>query len=238
MPDAKRPIRIVFTDDYELIRMGVSAYLDALPDMDVLAQAGTANDGIEAIRRHEPDIALMDVTLPDMSGIEATRLLKAEMPQLKVIMLTSHESQETVMAALGAGANAYCLKGIPTERLVEVIRSVMDGAAWLDPAIATVALSVFSEKAPRSGETLDAASVKPAEEGASPSLGAREREVLRLLTEGKNNQEIANQLFVSVHTVKFQVSAILQKLAVHDRVQAAVKAITTGLIRPEELHSL
>jgi DNA-binding NarL/FixJ family response regulator len=127
-----------------------------------------------------------------------------------------------VIAALGAGANAYCLKDIPSKRLVEVIHSVMDGAAWLDPAIAQVALSVFVDnKVPQVAATAEPEHVP---------LGERERDVLRLLTLGKNNNEIAEELHVSVHTIKSHVSAILQKLAVHDRVQAAVKAITAGLV--------
>ena len=218
-------IKIVFVDDYHWIRVGISAYLENEPNIRIVGEADTAEDGLKQINLHKPDLVIMDVTLPGMNGIDATRQAKKTFPDLKVVMLTSHEDEETVMASLGAGANAYCLKDIPPKRLVEVIHSVMDGAAWLDPMIANVALSVFSETLPS----------KPTEAVQKISLGEREREVLRLLASGKNNNEIADQLYVSVHTVKTQVSTILQKLMVNDRVQAAVKAITTGIIRLEEV---
>jgi two-component system, NarL family, response regulator LiaR len=218
-------VRIVFVDDYHWIRVGIAAYLENEPNIRIVAEADTAEDGIKQINLHKPDLVIMDVTLPGMNGIDATRQAKKIFPDLKVVMLTSHEDEETVIASLGAGANAYCLKDIPPKRLVEVIHSVMDGAAWLDPMIANVALSVFSETLPS----------KPTAEVQKISLGEREREVLRLLASGKNNNEIADQLYVSVHTVKTQVSTILQKLMVNDRVQAAVKAITTGIIKLEEV---
>jgi two-component system, NarL family, response regulator LiaR len=217
--------KIVFVDDYHWIRVGIAAYLENEDDIHIVAEADTAEEGIKKINQHKPDLVIMDVTLPGMNGIDATRHIKKTFPDMKVVMLTSHEDEETVIASLGAGANAYCLKDISPKRLVEVIHSVMDGAAWLDPVIATVALAVFSETLPS----------KPTEEAQKISLGEREREVLRLLATGKNNNEIADQLYVSVHTVKTQVSTILQKLMVNDRVQAAVKAITTGIIKLEEV---
>ena len=211
-------INIVFIEDYQLIRSAVSSYINTIEDLDIVAQAENAEDGLKLVEQHKPDIVLMDLGLPKMNGIEATRMIKAQNPDIKVVILTSQESDESVIAALGAGANAYCLKNIPTDKLVEVIRNVMDGAGWLDPKIASVALSVFSkvEHKPESTENI--------------SLGEREREVLRLLTLGKNNNEIADALYVSVHTVKSQVSTLLQKLSVTDRVQAAVKAVTQGLV--------
>jgi len=215
-------IRIVFIEDYQLVRVGIASYLDGTEGIEIVAQSDTAEQGMRYIEQYHPDLVLMDLGLPGMNGIEATRIIKDKFPKINVIILTSHELEESVIAALGAGANAYCLKDIPSKRLVEVIHSVMDGAAWLDPAIAQVALSVFVDnKVPHVAATAEAEHVP---------LGERERDVLRLLTLGKNNNEIAEELHVSVHTIKSHVSAILQKLSVHDRVQAAVKAVTAGLV--------
>ena len=217
--DTKVPvISIVFIEDYQLIRSAVSSYMNTISDIKIVAQAENAEDGLRFVAEHKPDIVLMDLGLPKMNGIEATRKIKESNPDVKVIILTSQENDESVIAALGAGANAYCLKNIPTDKLVEVIRNVMDGAAWLDPKIASVALAVFSKADSKHEVNNDI------------SLGVREREVLRLLTLGKNNNEIAEMLYVSVHTVKSQVSTLLQKLSVSDRVQAAVKAVTQGLV--------
>lgn len=227
-----QPIRIVFIEDYQLIRLGITTVLESMPDISVVAQVETAEEGLEEVARHSPDIVLMDLGLPRMNGVEATRILKKSHPDVKVIILTSHETEDSVIAALGAGANAYCLKGIAPDRLVEVIHSVMDGAAWIDPMIANIALSVFSEASSSLSKE-----IKNTENAEQISLGEREREVLRLLTLGKNNNEIAAELFISVHTVKSQVSTILHKLSVNDRVQAAVKAITTGLVTLEEVQS-
>ncbi|MBY0449057.1 MAG: response regulator transcription factor [Cyanobacteria bacterium] len=217
-------IKIVYVEDYQLVRVGIAAYLNSLSDIEVVAQADSAEAGLIHVDYFKPDIVLMDLGLPKMNGIEATRLIKNKHPDIKVIILTSHQTEESVIAALGAGANAYCLKDITTERLVEVIHSVMDGAAWLDPTIAQIALSIYADQniTSRYGNNKE-----------NFSLGEREHEVLRLLTLGNNNNEIAAQLFVSVHTVKSQVSTILQKLSVHDRVQAAVKAVTCGLVSLE-----
>jgi DNA-binding NarL/FixJ family response regulator len=216
----QKSISIVFVEDYQLIRSAVTSYVNTLDDIKILAEADNAEDGIRLVEEHKPDVVLMDLGLPKMNGIEATRFLKSQNPDVKVVILTSQETDDSVIAALGAGANAYCLKSIPTDKLIEVIRNVMDGAAWLDPKIASVALSVFSRVEPSKQES----------EASDISLGEREREVLRLLTLGKNNNEIAEELYVSVHTVKSQVSTLLQKLSVNDRVQAAVKAVTQGLV--------
>lgn len=223
MTEKKNPIRVILVEDYHLIRVGVASYLNAVEDMEVVAQADTGEQGIHYVKKYSPDVILMDLGLPGINGIEATREIKKIAPEAKIIVLTSHDNEDSVIAALGAGANAYCLKDIPSERLVEVIRTVMEGAAWLDPAIAAVALSIFTENRQPQRPTT--------ETDEEISLGAREREVLRLLTLGKNNNEIAEELFVSVHTVKSQVSTILQKLQVNDRVQAAVKAVTSNLVQ-------
>ena len=166
----------------------------------------------------------MDLGLPGMNGIEATGRIKKDNPDLKIIILTSHEREEEVLASLGSGANAYCLKDIEPCALVNVIREVAKGACWLDPVIAKVALKLFpkpeSSMITTNSHMFDARS----------QLTERELEVLRLLVKGKSNTEIAKDLIVSVHTAKAHVCSILQKLCVDDRVQAAVKAVKENIV--------
>jgi DNA-binding NarL/FixJ family response regulator len=174
-------------------------------------------------------VVLMDLGLPGMSGIEATQRIKSRYPQTKVIIYSSHDQEREVTAALGAGANAYCVKDSPASNLVETVKMVAEGAAWLDPAIADIALKIFQHSYKPTDTSVDPEPKRP-EATPSPQLTEREMEVLKLLVEGKSNTEIAKSLIISVHTAKTHVCNILQKLAVHDRVQAAVKAIQSGLV--------
>ena len=167
----------------------------------------------------------MDLGLPGMNGLEATMKAKEICPDVKVIILTSHEREEEVLAALGSGAIAYCLKDIDPKALSEVIRSVAQGACWIDPNVAKLALKLFPK--PENVKLLNE------HEQVDPKghLTDRETEVLKLLVKGKSNTEIAKELIVSVHTAKAHVCSILQKLCVDDRVQAAVKAIKEGIVQ-------
>jgi DNA-binding NarL/FixJ family response regulator len=219
-----RTIRVIIVEDYKLTRVGLRSFLNEDEAIDVIGEAEDAEKGLNLMRRLKPDVILMDLGLPGMNGIEATQQVKAFDADIKVVVLTSHEREEEVLAALGSGANAYCLKDIDPGRLAQVIKTVSEGAAWLDPAIAATALKLFpkpdSVMLGRQKETLD----------ARAQLTEREMEVLRLLVEGKSNTEIAKELIVSVHTAKAHVCSILQKLYVNDRVQAAVKAIKEGIV--------
>ncbi|MDX2084536.1 MAG: response regulator transcription factor [Candidatus Melainabacteria bacterium] len=214
-------IRIVIVEDYKLVRLGLSAILNKQSDMQVVAEASTGEQGIQLIESHKPDIVLMDLGLPGMNGIEAIQHINQLPLQTHIIVLTSHESEEEVIAALSAGAHAYCLKDIPSDRLVEVIRTVSEGAAWLDPSIASVVLKTFSRAT---------AQEKKRNVSLANALTERELRVLELLVEGNTNSEIADELCVSVHTAKVYVSNLLEKLSVNDRVQAAVKAIKEGIV--------
>jgi len=204
--------------------MGLKSSLEEFEGIKVIAEAEDAEKGIMLIEKLKPEIVLMDLGLPGMNGIEATGLIKKDNPDLKVIILTSHEREEEVLASLGSGANAYCLKDIEPKALVNVIREVAKGACWLDPVIAKVALKLFPKpentNITTKGHMLDARS----------QLTERELEVLRLLVKGKSNTEIAKDLIVSVHTAKAHVCSILQKLCVDDRVQAAVKAVKENIV--------
>ncbi len=217
-------VSVVIVEDYKLTRVGLRSTINEFENIRVVGEAEDAKTGLEVIAKIKPNVILMDLGLPEMNGIDATQKVKEISPNSKVIILTSHDRDEEVLAALGSGASAYCLKDIDPKTLADVIRNVSKGACWLDPAIAQVALNLFpkpestSLKSP--GEISD----------ARTQLTEREFEVLRLLVQGKSNTEIAKELIVSVHTAKAHVCSILQKLCVDDRVQAAVKAIKENII--------
>lgn len=216
-------IRLVLVEDYKLVRIGLRSVLNEDPRIDVVGEAETGEQGIELIKSLKPDLVILDLGLPGIDGIEVTKIIKNFDENIKIVILTSHEVEDEVLAALSAGANAYCLKEITSNRLIEVVKSVFEGAAWLDPAIAGMALEMFSSNGMKS---------RPGGQGSRPDLQLtdRENQVLTLLVEGKSNSEIADALSVSVHTAKAHVCSILQKLSVHDRVQAAVKAVKENLV--------
>lgn len=220
----KKTINVIIVEDFKLTRVGLRCALNANEDIDVVAESDNATDGLELVRRYNPDIVLMDLGLAGMNGIEATLKIKEINKDIKVIALTSHDREEEVIATLSSGAMAYCLKDIDPTKLADVIRDVANGVCWLDPVIARKVLDAFPKQ-----ETLGILKDKSSEEGRVP-LTEREYEVLKHLVEGKSNTEIAKELIVSVHTAKAHVCSILQKMCVNDRVQAAVKAVKEGLV--------
>ena len=220
----KKTISVVIIEDFKLTRVGLRCALNANEDIEVVAESDNADDGLELIRRYNPDVVLMDLGLYGMNGIEATVKVKEMNNDIKVIALTSHDRAEEVIAALSSGAMAYCLKDIDPAKLADVIRDVAEGVCWLDPLVARKVLDSFPKQ-----ETLGILRSKSSDEGRVP-LTEREFEVLKHLVEGKSNTEIAKELIVSVHTAKAHVCSILQKMCVNDRVQAAVKAVKEGLV--------
>ena len=220
----KQTISVIIIEDFKLTRVGLRCALNANEDIQVVAESETAIEGLELIKKYNPDIVLMDLGLAGMNGIEATVKVKEMNKDIKVIALTSHDREEEVIAALSSGAMAYCLKDIDPAKLADVIRDVKNGVCWLDPLIARKALDAFPKQ-----ETIGILKDKSSEEGRVP-LTDREFEVLKHLVEGKSNTEIAKELIVSVHTAKAHVCSILQKMCVNDRVQAAVKAVKEGLV--------
>ena len=220
----KQTISVIIIEDFKLTRVGLRCALNANEDIQVVAESETATEGLELIKKYNPDIVLMDLGLAGMNGIEATLKVKEMNKDIKVIALTSHDREEEVIAALSSGAMAYCLKDIDPAKLADVIRDVRNGVCWLDPLIARKALDAFPKQ-----ETIGILKDKSSEEGRVP-LTDREFEVLKHLVEGKSNTEIAKELIVSVHTAKAHVCSILQKMCVNDRVQAAVKAVKEGLV--------
>jgi DNA-binding NarL/FixJ family response regulator len=218
------PVRVIIVEDYKLTRVGLRSSLNEFEGIEVIGETEDAEKGLTMIKELKPDVVLMDLGLPGMNGIEATQQIKTFDENIKVVILTSHERDEEVLASLGSGANGYCLKDIEPNTLVNVLKNINDGAAWIDPAVAKVALNMFPK--PESTKVLNAAEITD----ARAQLTEREMEVLRLLVKGKSNTEIAKDLIVSVHTAKAHVCSILQKLCVDDRVQAAVKAIRENII--------
>lgn len=220
--------KILIVEDHQMTLVGLQMLLEKEQSFTVVA---TAQNGVEAIAHataQMPDVILMDIGLPEMDGIEATQKIKAQYPNMRVIMLTSKDSEQDVFAALAAGADAYCMKGISIETLSAAIEAVKDGTAWLDPAIAKLVLGRFK------GASSLAASGAAANTPAAPvdcPLTAREMEVLQLIVEGLSNPEIAERLVITKATAKAHVHSILQKLCVDDRTQAAVLAMRQGFVQ-------
>ena len=217
-------VRVLIVDDQALVRTGFRMILEAEEDIEVVGEAG---DGVEAIaeaRRLEPDVVLMDVRMPELDGIEATRRLLANGGggDTKVVMLTTFDMDEYVFDALRAGASGFLLKDVPPERLVDGIRAVGNGDALLAPSITRRLIEEFVRSGP-------ATSSRPA---ALDELTARELEVLQLIARGLSNAEIAKELFVSETTVKTHVAHVLMKLGLRDRVQAVVLAYEAGVVQP------
>jgi DNA-binding NarL/FixJ family response regulator len=213
-------MRLVIVDDQEVVRAGFAALLDTQPDFDVVA---TASDGTEALRacaEHRPDVVLMDVRMPAMDGIEATRRLVAGGSGPRVLMLTTFDLDEHVYDALAAGASGFLLKDATAERLFDAVRVVAAGEALLAPTVTRRLIGRFAGRRPH-----------PAPAGLD-ELTPRETEVLRLLAEGLSNAEIAARLVLGEETVKTHVSRILRKLDLRDRAQAVVAAYESGLVVP------
>lgn len=217
-------ISVIIVEDFKLTRVGLRCALNANADIDVVAEAEDAIDGLQKIEKYKPNVILMDLGLPKMNGIEAIIKLREMSKDVKIIALTSHDREEEVIAALSSGANAYCLKDIDPEKLADVIRDVNNGVCWLDPIISGYALKSI----PKVGDS--ALVGEHAINHNKVPLTEREYEVLRHLVAGKSNTEIAKELIVSVHTAKAHVCSILQKMCVNDRVQAAVKAVKDGMV--------
>jgi DNA-binding NarL/FixJ family response regulator len=213
-------IRVVISDDQALVRGGFRMILDAREDLEVVGEAGDGAEAVELVARHEPDVVLMDVRMPSIDGIEATRRIVASGSPARIIILTTHDVDEYVFAALRAGASGFLLKDVRPAELVDAIRVVARGDALLAPTVTRRLLDRFA-----------AAEPIPAP-GHLDELTEREIEVLRLVALALSNAEIAARLVLTEATVKTHVSAILRKLELRDRVQAVVFAYDVGLVRP------
>lgn len=218
------PIRILLVEDHKLMRVGLKSLFEEHKELEVISEAQSGKEAIENYKISHPDVVLMDIGLPDMSGIEAAKKIIETHSNAKIIMLTSHLSEQEVMDSLHAGACAYVMKDINIEILKMIIRTVKEGAMWLDPQ----AVPILREK--NCGVIPPRQMSRAMFKEQHANLTQREYEVLKLVVDGKSNNEIAQELTISEHTAKAHVCNIIQKLVVDDRTQAAVKALKEGLI--------
>jgi DNA-binding NarL/FixJ family response regulator len=236
---AMSEIRVVLIEDHALTRMGLKTALQEQSDMQCVGESSSGHEGLRVLLDTLPDVAIVDIGLPDIDGIEVTQQFKQRQDksvghETKVLILTSHDSEDAVLAAFAAGADAYCMKDIELDNLLIAVRDTYAGNHWIDPAIASIVLRQL-QKDPaveKSQRTVEIGAIKPEFEEfleISP-LTERELETLELIVAGKSNSEIADSLFVTVGTVKTHVHNILHKLGVDDRTQAAVRALRAGLV--------
>ncbi len=232
-------IRVLVADDQEIIRDGLAFILNRTDDLEVVAMAEDGEQALTLARRHQPDVVLMDIKMPNLDGISATRAITSELPGVRVIILTTYDTDDLVFEGVRAGAHAYLLKGTRSARLAEAIRGVHAGEAQLDPQIALKVMEEFRRICatrpdagtlvyPRSNDTANNAAPEmlPLEK-----LTAREMEIVALLAEGLSNKDIAARLFLTEGTVKNYVSSIMGKLHANDRTQVVIKAAQRRMVR-------
>jgi two-component system NarL family response regulator len=207
------PIRILVVEDHHVVRQGLVALIRTVPDMTVVAEAADGAQAIELFRQHRPDIAIMDLRLPVMSGVDAIAAIRRDFPTARIIVLTTFEGDEDIFRALQAGARGYLLKDMFGDELMDAIRAVHAGKTRIPAPVAQ----------------------RLAERMGGPSLTGRELDVLRLIVDGKSNKEIGASLFISEATVKTHINSILSKLGVSDRTQAATTALQRGIVHLPEL---
>jgi DNA-binding NarL/FixJ family response regulator len=217
------PVAVLIADDQAMVRAGFRMILEAEPDMEVVGEAEDGGQALAAARRRRPDVVVMDIRMPRLDGVAATRRLLAEVdPPPHVVMVTTFDDDESLYEALRAGAGGFLLKNAPPEQLVEAVRTVAAGEGLLSPAVTRRVIEEFARRSPRELPPPDVLA----------ELTERELEVLRLMARGLSNAEIAEQLVITPGTAKTHVRRILMKLDLRDRVQAVVLAYETGLVRP------
>ncbi|MEE3349631.1 MAG: response regulator transcription factor [Candidatus Gastranaerophilaceae bacterium] len=218
------PVRVLLVEDHKLMRVGLKSLFEEHKEINIISEAQSGKEAIENYKISHPDVVLMDIGLPDISGIEATRRIIEHNRNANIIMLTSHLSEQEVQDSLLAGAKAYAMKDINIEILKMIIKTVKDGAMWIDPK----AVPILRDKNCGIIPPRQVSRAMFKEQHAN--LTQREYEVLKLVVDGKSNNEIAQELTISEHTAKAHVCNIIQKLVVDDRTQAAVKALKEGLV--------
>lgn len=246
-------ISVVLIEDHDLSRIGLCAALKQYEDIEIIDNAANGNDGLNKIKTHQPNVALVDIGLPDIDGIEVTQRLKQyqlENPEFetKILMLTMHDSEDSVIAAFAAGADSYSLKDVSMDSLVQAIRNTYEGNAWIDPAIARIVLKQAQGTKTTAASATTTTSSSPTSEDIDTQaitavaeeyqqlietypLTDRELEVLELIVAGCSNADISKKLYITVGTVKTHVCHILNKLCADDRTQAAVRALRAGLVK-------
>ncbi|MBE9010800.1 response regulator transcription factor [Pseudanabaenaceae cyanobacterium LEGE 13415] len=236
-------IRITLIEDHDLTRVGMKTALQQRPGFQVVGEAANGTDGLKMLTNLKPDVAIVDIGLPDIDGIELTRRFRQaqaameDQPNTKVLILTLQDQEDTVLAAFAAGADSYCMKDVSLDQLVDALRVTQEGNSWIDPAIARVVLRQTQSAVPQTATVSEAQQV--AITATEPEynqiieaypLTERELEVLQLIVDGCSNAAIAEKLYITVGTVKTHVRNILNKLCADDRTQAAVRALRSGLV--------
>jgi DNA-binding NarL/FixJ family response regulator len=230
------PIRVIIADDHDLVRDGYKLMLDREEDLDVVGEASNGREAVELCRKLRPDLVLMDVRMPEMDGLEATRAIKGELPTTSVLVVTTYDNPDYLFEAIEAGAAGYVLKDAPKRQLLDAMRRTLSGESPLNQELAMQLISRFARETRRTREPAGpphilehyGTSTQPYE-----ALTPRELEILQLLAQGKSNPQIAQELVISRLTAKTHVERIIRKLAVSDRTQAALRAIQLGLVGAE-----
>ncbi|CUU58351.1 DNA-binding response regulator, NarL/FixJ family, contains REC and HTH domains [Parafrankia irregularis] len=215
-----RPIRILLADDHALVRRGVRLILDSEPDLTVVAEAADGAEAIERARAEQPDLAILDIAMPRMTGLQAARELSRALPDVRILILTMYDNEQYFFAALRAGASGYVLKSVADRDLVEACRAAVRGEAFLYPGAVNALIRDYLERA------------AAGDPGTGRVITDREDEVLKLVAEGHSSRQIADILFISVKTVERHRSNLLQKLGLRDRLELTRYAIRAGLIEP------
>ncbi len=210
-------IRILIADDHHVVRRGLAFFLKTQKEIEIIGEAGNGREAVELARTLKPDLILMDLVMPEMDGIQATKMIKTEIPEIKIMMLTSFSDQDHVIPALEAGASGYQLKDIEPDELINCIKKIMSGENQLHPKATSHLLANLSNKESNERNLID-------------QLTKRELDVLREIARGKSNKEIASSLFITEKTVKTHVSNLLSKLELADRTQAALFAVKNHLV--------
>ena len=221
MSETVQPISVFIVDDHAVVRQGIRAFLQALPDMEVVGEAENGTQAVELALQTAPDVVLMDLVMPDMDGVEATRRVKSASPRTQVVIFTSYYRDEYIFPAIRAGALSYILNDADPAELAEAIRKAAHGEAMLNPRVAARLVQEIQ-------------GIRAEETNPFAELSERELEVLRLIANGASNREIADQLVISEKTVKSHVSNILSKLHLVDRTQAAAYAWNKGIVRRDD----
>jgi DNA-binding NarL/FixJ family response regulator len=207
--NGQAPIRVLTVEDHPLMREGITAIVNSQPDMSLIAEAATGGEGVQKFREHRPDVVLMDLRLPDMSGIDSMIAIRTEFSDARIVMLTTFEGDVDIQRSLEAGARGYILKNMPPKELVEVIRQVHSGKKRIPAQVAAQLAEHYSDE----------------------QLTAREVDVLRHIAGGNRNRDIAERLFISEETVKVHIKHIMEKLGASDRTQAVAIGVRRGIIR-------
>ncbi|MZE81094.1 response regulator [Streptomyces xinghaiensis] len=219
MPESP-PTRILLADDHRLVRRGVRLILDSEPDLTVVAEAGDGAEAVEAARTHHPDLAILDIAMPRLTGLQAARELSRLQPGLRILILTMYDNEQYFFEALAAGASGYVLKSVADRDLVEACRATMRGEPFLYPGAVNALIRNYLD------------SVRDGKAPPAKAITDREEEILKLVAEGHTSQEIAGILFISVKTVERHRANLLQKLGLKDRLELTRYAIRVGLIEP------